>query len=825
MSALEKWLAAGGDDPLPEGFGANELREALEKPRVAFQALCGDPEVLATLTAVGDAQVKKGRGDLIDLVQFYMDREKGLSAYHAALGRLAKDLIARDPASAIKEYQWIYQLVHDLAERILLGGGLQDWEPLSPLDWLSRVLQRNKTGQHPLLSIEQPNPALMQTIGAAGEALCEPEGMSSLGKVVLAGLVIRAVNPEGGHPYISQLKKLGLNAEQMDALWSARKAPSDLRNALGQHQAFERATFEVPLFRRICDAIGVDTDLSRVDLEAALSEVVANATDAAVLLSCAEIRSQGAGFEALVEHLAAELGMEDGEILWAEERVWEPSIHRRFWISSCDADEQARALLDGLQAELGEQAGSLGGLVVLRIAKAELIGGGRSAARQAAAQLGQQDELVDTILNRWKAGERVAELASEVSRKELPVLSCEPGCEELGLELFGSQAGRRMLEMAEAWPRRTWDPLAIVAANRVASEVPSDSTLQGDAGIQVPRGPEMQDLWSSEWGSWEASGLESLSLVHIAKHMSPSALGDVGDELEAWLLAEWERLMAVRMREAISVQEAPGARAILEVWRREADGPALDAGPRALVRGDQAVISSEVKRHLRTQKSVRVAQSGRSVESYSAGRRRRRRLSIGQLVVGLISVGLVLVLLPIVAGAAARVDLDSVEASGPGTEPSVRPAFDASGERLVGPLAKAVLEPVGSAPTSKVRMAELVTWEQLSSLYPWPDAPSGPSTAEVGLRVAIHFIELVNEIGPGRVFKGLPGVEGSGTWQARLPRAAELRGSGAGQEWLALERPLPAPVAQDVHTTEARNVSELQSSTGFRLVLEWSAED
>lgn len=821
MSALEQWLAAGGDDPLPEGFGANELRQALESPVLAFQALCGDPEILGSLTAIGGAEVRAAREYLIQLADFYVDRELGLSAYQVALGRLAKDLIARDPANAVKEYQWVHQLLHCLAKKILFGEGLHEWDPPSALDWLSCVLQRNKTGQHPLLSIEQPNPALMQTIGAAGEALCAPEGMSSMGKVVLAGLVIRAVNPEGGHPYSSQLKKLGLNAEQMDALWSARKEPSKLLNALNQHETFDPATFEVPLFRRICGAIGLDTDLSRVDLEAALSDVMASATDAAVLLSCTEIRSQSARSEALVKQLVDELGVEADEVPWAEERVWDPSIHRGFWIKAGVADESAKALLDGLQAELGEQAGSIGGLVVLRIAKAELIGGGRSAARQAAAQLGQQDEFVDTILNRWKASDRVAELPSEVSLKQLPVLSCEPGCEELSQELFGSMAGQRMLEMAKSWPGRAWDPLAIVAANRVASGVHSDSTLQGDTGIQVPRGREMQDLWCSEWGSSGTRGLD-LALVHIGLHMPPSALGDVGDDLKAWLLAEWKRLMEVRMRETISHQGMPGARSILEAWRHEADGPKLDAGPQALVRGDQSAISSELKRHLRLQKSIRVAQSGRPVESYSAERQRRRSFSMGHLIVGLVSAGLVLVLFPIMAGLAARLDLGSFEASGPGREPSAWPAFDASGERLGGPLAGAILEPAGSAPNGKVRMAELVTWEQFSSLYPWPDAPSGPSAAEVGLRMAIHFIDLVNEIGPSRIFEDLPGVEGSGTWQARLPLATELRGSGSGAEWLALERSLPAPVAQDVHTTEARNVSELQKATGFRMVLEWS---
>jgi hypothetical protein len=821
MSGLEQWLAAGGDDPLPEGCGASELRQALENHGFAFQALCGDPEVLATLTAVGDAEVKAGREYLRDMAHFYVDREKGLSAYQVALGRLAEDLIARDPASAVREYQWVHQLLHGMAGRILLGAGLQEWDPPSALDWLSLVLQRSKTGQHPLLSIEQPNRALMQTIGAAGEVLCAPEGMSSMGKVTLAGLVIRAVNPEGGHPYISQLKKLGLNAEQMDALWSARRQPSELRNALSQHKAFDRATFEVPLFRRICDAIGLDTDLSRVDLEASLSEAVASATDAAVLLSCTEIRSQGARSEALVKHIAHELGVEESEVPWSEGRVWQPNLHRGFWIAAGGADESAQALLDGLQAELGEQAGSIGGLVVLRIAKAELRGGGRSAARQAAAQLGQQDELVDTILTRWKAGDRVAELPSEVSRKQLPVLSCEPGCEELSLELFGPKAGERMLEMAGSWPARAWEPLAIVAANRVASGVHSESTLQGEAGIEVPRGREMQDLWSNEWGSSETRGVD-LALVHISMHMSPSALGDVGNDLKDWLLAEWKRLMEVRMREAISSQGGAGARAILEAWRREADGPKLDAGPQAFVRGDQSAISTEVKRQLRLQKSIRIAQSGRSVESYSAARQRRRSFSIGHLIVGLVAVGLVLVLFPIVAGAAARLDVDSVEASAPGGDRSAWPAFDASGERLAGPLASAVLEPAGAASTGKVRMAELVTWDQLSSLYPWPDAPSGPGAAEVGLRVAIHFIDLVNEIGPSRVFQDLPGVEGSGAWLARLPLAAELGDPGSRAEWLSLERPLPAPVAQDVHTTEGQNVSELQKSTGFRMVLEWS---
>lgn len=824
MSGLEQWLAAGGDDPLPEGCGTNELREALKKIRFAFQALCGDPEVLAKLTAVDNAEVKAGREYLKDMARLYVDREAGLSAHQVALGRLAEDLIARDPASAVREYQWVHELLHGLAGRILHGNGSHEWDAPSPLDWLSSVLQRNKTGQHPLLSIEKPNPALMQSIGAAGEALCAPEGMSSPGKVALAGLVVRAVNPEGGHPYISQLKKLGLDAEQMDTLWSARKEPSVLQNELSQHKGFDRETFEVPLFRRICDAIGLDTDLSRVDLEAALSEVVASATDAAVLLTCTEIRSQGDLSEALAKHLADELRVEEGQVPWAEERVWKPRIHREFWIAPCDAEGPAQALLDGLQVELGEQASSIGGLVVLRIARAELRGGGRSAARQAAAQLGQQDELVDTILKRWKAGDRVAELPSEVSQKQLPVLSCEPGCEELSLELFGSKAGERMLEMAASWPARVWDPLAMVAANRVASGVHSESTLQGEAGIQVPLGREMQDLWSDEWGSSETRELD-LAILHISIHMSPSVLGVVGNDLKAWLLAEWKRLMDSRMREVIHSQRVAGAREILEAWRREADGPKLDAGPQALVCGDPSAISSEVKRQLRLQKSIRIAESGRSVESYGAARQRRRSFSMGHLIVGLVSAGLVLVLFPIVAGAAARLDVDSVEASVPGRERSASPAFDASGERLDGPLARAVLEPAGAAPTGKVRMAELVTWEQLSSLYPWPAAPSGPGTAEVGLRVAIHFIDLVNEIGPRRIFRDLPGVEGSGAWRARLPLATELRDPGSRSEWLALERPLPSPVAQDVHTTEGRNVSELQKSTGFRIVLEWSPGD
>lgn len=821
MSGLGQWLATGGDEPLPEGFGPDELRQALKDVKLAFQALCGSPEALGALSSVGSSELMTARENLVQVARSHVDREQGLSAYEVALGRLAEDLIARDPANAIKEYQWVHQLLHGLAERILLGESSQEWDPPLALDWLSRVLQRNKTGQYPLLSIEQPNHALMQTIGAAGEALCAPEGMSSQGKVILAGLVIRAVNPEGGHPYISQLKKLGLDAEHMDALWSARKEPSALRNALSQHEAFERATFEAPLFRRVCGAVGLDTDLSRVELEAALSEVMANATDAAVLCSCAEIRSQGAYSEDLVEHIAKGLGVEADEIPWAEERVWLPSIHREFWITPGANEAHARALLDGLQAELGEQAGSIGGLVVLRIAKAQLSDDGRSAARQTAAQLGQQDELVNTIVSRWKAGESVAELPEEVSMQQLPVLSCEPGCEELSLELFGSDAGQRMLDMADAWPGRAWEPLAIVAANRVASGVPSASNLQGNAGVPIPRGREMQGLWGEEWGSWEVRGLESVALVHIGMHMSPVALGDVGNDLDAWLLSEWERLMAVRMRETLDVQEAPGARAILEAWRSEAEGPNLDAGPEALVRGDQAVISSEVKRQLRLQQAIRVAESGPSAEAYSAARQRRRSLSMGHLIVGLVSAGLVLALLPIVEGAA-RLDLDSVEASGPGREPSAWPVLDANAERLLGPLSGAALEPAGSGSTSTMRMAQLVTWEQLSSLCPWPGQPSGPNTAEVGVRMAVHFIDVVNEIGPSRVFQDLPAVEGRGAWEARLPRETEVPRSGAGAEWLALERRLTAPVAQDVHTTEARNVSEFQESTGFRLVLEWS---